>query len=136
MQIFSHVSYIALSQTNGSQSLNASGLGCPRLDFAVEGVSDLSCLQAAAFFADDRPDGADVRAVIAINRCHRPVLASTPLAGEEALTATITTYHGDDVGTWTNISQLPPGFHHPWTNGPLHPNVSHISLDGQPVVLE
>ena len=135
VQVFSHLAQIALARSNGAIALNTSGYHCPTLDFEVDLVGGLSCLQAVAFTQGaQRGDGSfDTESVIAINRCDEPVSASMQvLAG----TATLTTYSAADMGDWTSITQLPSDYSHPWANGSLHPNITALASDGNPMVLE
>ena len=135
IQIFSHLAQLALARSDGTVALNASGAHCPSLSFDVDGVGGLSCVHAVAFTRGaPRADGAiDTEALAVINRCSYPL---TVVVALDAGNATRTTYLAGDIGEWASISQIPSDYSHPWTNASLHPEVSSLQSDGQPLSLE
>ena len=103
----------------------------------MEYVSGLACVQAIAF-TDAPPDGSELRtdSVAAINRCNEPVSTSVRLGSGGAFNGTTTVYHASDRGDWSSIHDLPPGYAHPWANGPLHPDIATARYEGPLVRLE
>jgi len=125
-QIMSHVAYVALSLSDTMMTVHVgpAGLeGCPTLPFGVEGTEDLLCVYAAAFGHSCRPGGMPV--YVAINRCATAVSVEIDTMEAELDTAMRTTQYLDsDPGTWADLDLLQGDYAHPWTAGPLSPNVT------------
>lgn len=119
-QIVSHVNYIALHLSDRMRTVEVGN--CGQLDFAVQGFSSLSCLQAVAFEHSCRPDALPVYVVI--NRCTHTVTPSMDTSSHDGTPFRTISYDSSTHG-WMKISDIEPkSFHHPWYHGPHTPSIT------------
>ena len=128
-QIMSHISYIALSQSDGTfKRVTVTGvMGVTTLEHSVTAAevakSSIQCVSAIQFNTAKWP------ILVAINRCQAPVNIDIGLGWARKLLRSMTYRAGVD-SNWTPIANLPSDYSHPWLNGPSPPEISTSPILG------